>query len=188
MGLSRKRQREFNRLKHETEELLRDQREVLENASHVVRSAGRQAGNYAREEIAPRMHDTYEDKVRPAVRSGVAATRSVAHAGKEKVSDDIIPALTAALGAAIAAIESAKNSKLADSVVDASKTATKNAKKLGVKAGIIEPPKSSSGPAKYIFLGVAIVAAAGVAYAAWQTLRADDSLWVEDEPENEVEA
>jgi hypothetical protein len=53
-----------------------------------------------------------------------------------------------------------------------------------VRAGVIEAPKSS-GPGKYILLGVAVVAVAGVAYAAWQTLRADDSLWVEDEPESD---
>lgn len=169
MALSRKRQREFNRLKHQTEELLADQREVLEHASQVVRAASRQAANYAREEVTPKVRDTYEDKLVPAVKSGLAATRSVAHAGREKISDDVVPALTSALGVAIAALESGK----------------KKAQLAGSKTGLIEPPKSSSGPARYIFLGVAIVALAGVAYAAWQTLRADDSLWVEDEPEAE---
>jgi hypothetical protein len=169
MGLSRKRQRELNRLKHQTEELLADQREVLEHASKVVRSASRQAANYAREEVGPRVRDTYEDKVRPALRHGVEGARSAAHSGREKVSDDIIPALTSALGVAIAALESGK----------------KKAQLTASKTGLVDPPKSSSGPGKYIFLGVAIVAAAGVAYAAWQTLRADDSLWVEDEPEPE---
>ena len=169
MGLSRKRQRELNRLKHQTEELLADQREVLEHASKVVRSASRQAANYAREEVAPRVRDTYEDKVRPAFKHGVEGARSVAHSGRERVADDIVPALTSALGVAIAALESGK----------------KKAQLTASKTGLVEAPKSSSGPGKYIFLGVAIVAAAGVAYAAWQTLRADDSLWVEDEPEAE---
>jgi len=171
MGLSRKRQRELNRLKHQTEELLADQRDVLEHASKVVRSASRQAANYAREEVGPRVRDTFDDHVRPAVRHGFEATRSAAHHGREKVADDVIPALTSALGVAIAALESGK----------------KKAQLTASKTGLVEPPKSSSGPAKYIFLGVAIVAVAGVAYAAWQTLRADDSLWVEDEPEPESE-
>lgn len=169
MGLSRKRQRELKQLKHQTEELFADQREVLEHASKVVRSASRQAANYAREEVGPRVRDTFDDRVRPAVRHGFEATRSVARDGRERVSDDIIPALTSALGVAIAALESGK----------------KRVQLTASKTGLVEPPKSSSGPAKYIFLGVAIVAAAGVAYAAWQTLRADDSLWVEDEPEAE---
>jgi hypothetical protein len=40
--------------------------------------------------------------------------------------------------------------------------------------------KSSAGGVIAIVLGV--VAAAGVLYAAWQTLRADDELWVADDP------
>ncbi len=37
------------------------------------------------------------------------------------------------------------------------------------------------GPGRYILIGIGVVAAIGVAYAAWQTLRADDELWVDDE-------
>ena len=37
MGLSRKRQRELNRLKRQAEDLLSDQREVLEHANLIVR-------------------------------------------------------------------------------------------------------------------------------------------------------
>ena len=42
----------------------------------------------------------------------------------------------------------------------------------------------SSGPGRYILIGIGLVAVAGLAYAAWQTLRADAELWVSDEPEN----
>ena len=45
---------------------------------------------------------------------------------------------------------------------------------------IVEPPKKSAGPGRYILIGLGVVAAVGVAYAAWQTLRADDDLWIED--------
>ena len=41
------------------------------------------------------------------------------------------------------------------------------------------PPKSA-GPGRYILIGLGVVAVAGIAYAAWQTLRADDDLWIED--------
>ena len=35
----------------------------------------------------------------------------------------------------------------------------------------------------YLAIGAGIIAAAGVAYAVWQTFRADDELWVaDDEP------
>ena len=174
MGLSRKRQRELDHLKKQTEDLLRDQREVLDHASRVIREASHQASSFAREEVSPRVKDAYEDKVRPAVRSGVAAARH----GKDKLVDDVIPAVTAALGSAVAVIESLK--RPAHDTLD---KVSKTARSAGVKAGILEEPKSS--PAKYIVLGVVALAVAGVAYAAWQTLRADDSLWIEDEPETD---
>jgi len=182
MGLSRKRQRELNRLKRQAEELLSDQREVLEHASRVVRDASHQASNFAREEVAPRVKDTFDDRVRPAVRSGISAAKH----GRERFVDDVLPAVSSAIGAAMAAIESAKNSDLRETVTKAGRSAKEVGVKAGVRAGLIEAPKSS-GPGKYILIGVALVAVAGVAYAAWQTLRADDSLWIEDEPEAEVE-
>ncbi len=171
MGLSRKRQREFDRLKKQTEDLVRDQREVLDHASRVVREARHQAANFAREEGLP------------AVKSGVKATQVAVGHGRDKFVDDVIPALSGALGSALAVIEAAKSPAVRDTFARVSGSA----KAVGVKAGIIEAPKSSS-PVKFIVLGVALVAAAGVAYAAWQTLRADDSLWVEDEPETPEEA
>ena len=172
MGLSRKRQRELDRLKRQAEDLMHEQRAVLEQASRVVRAAGHQASNIAREEVAPRVKDAYEDRVRPAVRT--AARRS-----RDRFIDDVVPAVTSALGSAIAIIESVKGP--AQHAID---DASHSARRVGARVGIVEEPKSS-GPAKYIVLGVAFVALAGVAYAAWQTLRADDSLWIEDEPETE---
>jgi hypothetical protein len=174
MGLSRKRQRELNRLKKQAEAVLHDQREILEHASRVVREATHQASNFAREEVSPRVKDAYEDRVRPAVRSGVAAAKH----GREKFVDDVLPAVTAALGSAIAVIESVKGP-----AKDTLGKVSKSARQAGVKTGLVEPPRS--GPAKYIVLGVVALAVAGVAYAAWQTLRADDSLWIEDEPETD---
>jgi lysozyme family protein len=180
MGLSRKRQRELNRLKRQAEDLLRDQREVLEHASQVVRNASHQASNFASEEVGPRVKDAFDDRVRPVLRSGAKAAKS----GRDRFVDDVLPTLSGALASAMAVIESAKNSEVSDKLVKAGRSAKDAGVKAGVRAGIIEAPKSS-GPGKYILLGVALVAVAGVAYAAWQTLRADDSLWVEDEPEGD---
>ena len=182
MGLSRKRQREFNRLKRQTEDLLHEQREILDNASRVMRDASRQAANFAREEVSPKVRDAYDDNVRPAIRSGVRSAKSAASSGRDRFVEGVLPAVTSAIGSALAAIESAA----APVVHDTAEKVSRTARKAGSKVGIVEPPRSASGPAKYIVLGVALVAAAGVAYAAWQTLRADDSLWIEDEPENEL--
>ena len=43
--------------------------------------------------------------------------------------------------------------------------------------------KKGPGVGTYLAIGAGIIAAAGVAYAVWQTFRADDELWVaDDEP------
>jgi hypothetical protein len=165
MGLSRKRERELRRLKSDTEELLRNQREVLEHASQVVKDARRQAANFTREEVAPR------------VRDGLSATRSAARSGRDKLVDDVFPSVSSALGSALAVLDVAKNPEVRAAIA----RVTKGTKAIGTKAGIV--PEKSAGPGRYILMGIGLVAIAGVAYAAWQTLRADDSLWIEDDPD-----
>jgi hypothetical protein len=44
-----------------------------------------------------------------------------------------------------------------------------------------QPPKKGAGT--YLLMVVGAVALAGVAYAVWQTLRADEDLWVEEDDE-----
>ena len=45
-----------------------------------------------------------------------------------------------------------------------------------------EPQKKSMGAGGVIAIILGAAAAIGVLYAAWQTLRADDELWVADDP------
>lgn len=176
MALSRKHQRELNRLKAQAEDLFEDQREVLEHAAKVVREAGRQAGRYAREDLGPNVRDAYEDRVRPAFEEGVRFARTTARSAGDRFQHDVVPAVTGALGSAIAAIEVAKNRQVRDAIRNASRLGND----VGTKLGIVKP-KPSFGPGKYILIGIGVVALAGIAYAAWQTLRADDDLWVDDE-------
>ena len=175
MALSRKRQKELNRLKGQAEDLWEDQKELLEHASKVVRDASRQAAHFAREEVSPRVRDTYEDTVRPALRSGIAGARSVASSGRDNLVHTVLPAVSSALGTALAAIEVAKNQQVRDAISRAARIGTD----VGTRAGVVKP--KPAGPGRYILIGIAVVAAAGVAYAAWQTLRADDDLWIDDE-------
>jgi len=65
----------------------------------------------------------------------------------------------------------------------------KNAAKYGKKAtktfqsrAALPEPKKKRGAGGVIALVLGVAAAAGVLYAAWQTLRADDELWVADDP------
>lgn len=175
MALSRKRRKELNRLKGQAENLWDDQKELLDHASKVVREASRQAAHFAREEVSPRLRDTYEDTVRPALRNGAASARSLAGSGRDNLTHNVIPAMTSALGTALAAIEVAKNQQVRDAISRATKIGTD----AGTRVGLIKPKPAGAG--RYILIGIAVVAAAGVAYAAWQTLRADDDLWIDDE-------
>lgn len=176
MAMSRKRQRELKHLKRSAEELWDEQRDAIEHASAVLKDARRQAANYAREELGPRMRDTYDGRVRPAVASGFAAGRSAASSARERFSDEVLPSLSGTIGSALALLEAAKDPRVRDIVKRAGSTAAR----VGRRMPIVEPPQKSAGPGRYILIGLGVVAALGVAYAAWQTLRADDDLWIED--------
>ncbi|MEH6780648.1 MAG: hypothetical protein V7618_03690 [Rhodoglobus sp.] len=179
MALTRKRRKELKRLKGQAEDLWNDQKELLDHASAVVREASQQAANYAREEVSPKIHSTIDTRVKPVVSSSVAGARSAAESTRNKVKGDILPAVTSALGTALAAIEVAKNQQVRDAFARVSDLATT----AGEKTGLVKPQPKSAGFGRYILIGVGVVAAVGVAYAAWQTLRADDDLWIDDEAE-----
>ncbi|GAA3729310.1 hypothetical protein GCM10022239_02510 [Leifsonia bigeumensis] len=172
MGLSRKRRRELGRLKRGASELWDDQKDVLEHASKVVREARRQLSNVSREEVAPRVRDAFENRVRPGVESGLEAGRQFADAAGRKVTRDVLPAVSSALGTALAALEVAKSPQVRRAL-----------SRVGTASRAVVPAKAAPGPGRYLLIGIGIVAAAGIAYAAWQTLRADDELWVSDELE-----
>jgi hypothetical protein len=205
MGLSRKRQREFTRLKKQATELLQSQRDVLEHAGGVVQEARHQAANYAREEVSPRVKGAYESNVKPVVSTGITATQTAASTAKHKVEHDVLPAVASAIASALAILDSAKSPQVRDAIRRVSegtdevgkrvskgadalsknaekfgKNVSKNVTTIGRKAGVVPQPKSS-GPGKYILIGLGVVAVAGVAYAVWQTLRADDDLWIDDD-------
>jgi hypothetical protein len=71
-------------------------------------------------------------------------------------------------------LEAAKDPRVRDVV--------RRVSRAGERAGVVTPPKSN-GPGRYILIGLGLVAFAGIAYAAWQTLRADDDLWIESHDE-----
>jgi hypothetical protein len=175
VALSRKRKHELARLKGQASDLWDDQKDVLDRANRVVREASRHARLYARDEVAPRARDAFDDRVRPAVASGLSSAREAASAGRERVTHDVLPAASTAFGSALALLEIAKDPH----VRDALKRVTSNASEVGARVGVAK--RKSAGPGRYILVGVGIVALAGIAYAAWQTLRADDDLWIDDE-------
>jgi len=167
MALSRKRQKELKRLRRSAEDLWQEQRDAIDHASTVLREARRQAGNYAREEVGPRVQTAYDARVRPAVAS---ARHGLAH--------EVLPAVSGAVGSALAVLEATRDPRVRDVVRRATSTAEKIPARLRKASPL--PVKKKSNVGRYIAFGIGAVAVAGVLYAAWQTLRADDDLWIED--------
>jgi len=172
MALSRTRQKELKKLKRSADELWDEQREALDHAARVLREATHQARELSREEIAPRVAGVYSHHVQPAVATGIAGARSAGSAVRERVVGDVLPALSGAVGSAMAVIEAVRDPRVRDVVRSASRT--------GAKLVPAPAAKKGPGPGAFILIGLGVVAVAGVAYAAWQTLRADESLWIED--------
>lgn len=161
MSLSRKRKKELKRLRSSAEELWGNQQVVLEHANHVAREATRQLGNLTREEVVPRVRDGYQQYVVPAARTAGRA-----------VENTVVPAVGNALGAVLAIGDVAQDARVRRAVGRIAPKALPPEKKSGLGIGGI------------LAIGAGVVVAAGVAYAVWQTFRADDELWVaDDEPQ-----
>jgi hypothetical protein len=159
MGLSRKRQKELDRLRGDAQDLWHTQQAVLDRANDIAGEARRQAGNYTREEVAPRVRQGYNSYVQPTVdRAGGFITGTV------------VPAAGTVLGTALSVADVAQDTRVKAAV-----------KRLRKAAPV--PEKSGPGIGTYLAIGAGIVALVGIAYAVWQTFRADDELWVaDDEP------
>ncbi|MDQ1584114.1 MAG: hypothetical protein QOF36_2168 [Microbacteriaceae bacterium] len=162
MSLTRKRKRELKRLRHSAEELWGQQQDILDRANSVAREASRQVNHLAKEEVAPRVRESYEHYVRP----GMDVTGRLAHNAKARLVGDVIPAVGSAIGTAMSVVDHARDARVR-AVLSAH--APKKIAKSGPSTGA------------YIAVGLGIVAAAGLLYAVWQTFRADDELWVADE-------
>ncbi len=184
MSLSRKRKKELRKLQDTANKLWDSQQVLVGEAASVAREAGRQLGNYGREQVAPTVKDKYERYAAPAV------DRTVTF-GKHVFEDGVVPAVGGVVGHAMSVWDSANDtrSRLAAGRGFASPdlaTYRKRANKYGAKAtkklAARVEPKRGIGAGGVIAIILGAVAAVGVVYAAWQTLRADDELWVADDP------
>jgi hypothetical protein len=169
MSLSRKRRKELTRLRKSADELWSHQQEVLERANLFAREAGRQAGVLTKEEVVPRVRESYDQLVRPKVQ----ATQQLADGVRQQVVEKVLPGLGTAIGTVMSVGDVARDAR-----VRAAVSRVRFQKPVVVQ-------KKGPGVGAYIAFGAALAAAAGVAYAVWQTFRADDELWVaDDEPRN----
>lgn len=188
MSLSRKRKKELRKLQNHATKVWESQQVLVGEAADVAREAGRQLGHYNREYVVPTVKGGYERYAAPYVERGVKTSRKV-------LSENVLPAAGAVVGSAMSVWDAANDTRArlqsGRGVSFDSAAYQKNAAKYGKQAtraltgklSALEPQKKKgmgAGGVIAILLGVA--AAAGVLYAAWQTLRADDELWVADDP------
>ncbi|GAB3127696.1 hypothetical protein [Glaciibacter psychrotolerans] len=169
MSLSRKRRKELTKLRKSADELWGHQQQVMDHANAVAREAGRQAGNLTREEVVPRVREGYEHYVLP----GVHGAQDLAADVRRRLVGEVLPGIGNGLGTAIGSVMS-----VGDIARDARVRAALN--RFQFQKPVVAE-KKSAGAGTYIALGIGIAAAVGVAYAVWQTFRADDELWVADD-------
>ncbi|APF34638.1 DNA helicase [Microbacterium sp. AISO3] len=186
MSLSRKRKKQLRKLQKQANTLWESQQVLMGEAAKVARDAGHQLGNYNREHVKPAVQNTYEQYAAPYVDKSVRATRKVYNGA-------LIPAAGAVVGGALSVWDAANDTRerlahgrgvdldLTSVKKKAAKYGKKATKKFQSRAALPEP-KKKRGAGGVIALVLGVAAAAGVLYAAWQTLRADDELWVADDP------
>lgn len=186
MSLSRKRKKELRKLQSQANALWDSQQVLVGEAATVAREASRQLGHFGRESVAPQVQASYEKYAAPYVDRGVKASKHV-------LEKNIVPTAGAVVGSALSAWDAANETRArfaagrGFALPDAgkySKKADKYAKDVSrrLSGAIPASKKPGIGAGGVIAIVLGVAAALGVVYAAWQTLRADDELWVADDP------
>lgn len=182
MELSRKRKKELARLRSSAEKLWQEQQEVLDHASAVARQARVQANLLSQEHVVPRVLTTYESRFKPTVDRSVLLGRTFATGARGRVIADVLPLLSGVGASALSVLQLSKG--LASRVDTAALSERAKAFSASFRKPEPVPVKTGPGAGTYALIGVGALALSGVAYAAWQTFRADDDLWIaDDEPE-----
>lgn len=176
MSLTRKRQKELDRLRSDAQELWGQQQEVIANANALAAAARKQAAHYSREELAPRVRDGYDSYVRPVAQSAKDSAGHYAGVARDRFVGDVIPAVGTAVGTALSVVDHARAARSAAFAGDFTKARKEITKKASAASR-----NSGPGVGTVIAVGLGVIAAAGLLYAVWQTFRADDELWVADE-------
>ncbi|MDX2376247.1 DNA helicase [Microbacterium sp. LRZ72] len=190
MSLSRKRKKELRKLQDSANKLWESQQVLVGEAANVAREARRQLGHFSREQVGPAVQGAYESRVLPAVDKTVRYSRHT-------LDDRVIPAVGSAVGSAMSVWDTANDtrarlaagrgfelpsSKKFNKKADGYRKKATKAMSKKLSAYSPAPQKSGIGVGGVIAIVFGAVAALGVLYAAWQTLRADDELWVADDP------
>ena len=100
MNLTRKRKKELRQLQQTANQLWETQQHLLNDASGVAREAGRQLGNYGREQVLPTVQHGIDTYVAPTVGRGLDLSRAF-------VNDRVIPAVGGVVGSALSVVDAA---------------------------------------------------------------------------------
>lgn len=162
--MARKKLTDAELLRLEADALLHEQQRVLAHAGNVVRQAGRELSRATTEEYIPRFMDS---------------SRSAAQATRGKIVNEVLPSVASVIGTTMAAIDSARHKGL-----DRAEGSLSSLSALSKKAGKMAPAlvtKPKPGLGKYIAIGIGVAAVVGIGYVLFQTFRADDELWVDED-------
>jgi hypothetical protein len=170
VSLSRKRKKELRKLQSQATNLWESQQLLVAEAADVARAASKQLGHYGREQVVPQVQATYGKYAAPYVDRTVKVS-------KDLFENRVVPTAGAVVGSAMSAWDAAAETR-------ARLAASRGLgfPKAFAKPAPVPPPKQGMGAGGVIALILGVAAALGVLYAAWQTLRADDELWVADDP------
>lgn len=168
LTLTRKREKEIKKLRKQAEKLWTVQRDVGERAGLLAHQAADQAKAYGNETLVP--------EARRYARKGVDTGRNAVSGVTHGWNDKVLPAVASGIGSFAAYAQIAKDQRVKDAI--------SNVQRLRLPE---VAPAKRSGPSalQWVLIGVGTVAVAGAAYAAWQTLRADDDLWIPDSDESD---
>jgi cobalamin biosynthesis Mg chelatase CobN len=206
--VTKARNKELKKLRGNAQALWQDQQALLDRASAVLKEARRQANFLTQEEWLPRARDAYSTRLGPYVTLSGDTSRKAAEQATKAYTETILPAVTSAATAAAAlagtarsAIPGAGGAAATKQTASAAKKATDTSKQAAKVAAAVAAakavskavpkaskaaktaPKSGGGLGAGGIVGIVLglVAVGGVGYAVWQTLRADDDLWVADD-------
>lgn len=160
---SKKQKKELRKLQKSAAELWERQQVVAGEAADIARAAGHQAKRFGREKVLPAAREKYSEYVEPYVERARPYAERGYGSSKRLVDNRVVPAIGSLVGRAAGAWDAAREA-------------------AGYPA-VVEPPakkKRKTGPVIAAILGIS--AAVGIVFVAWQTLRADDELWVADDP------
>ena len=174
LELTRKRAKQIKKLRKKADELMAEQRVVSHHAAELAREAREQARAYGNESLRPAA-----ERVVGLGRDAGRDTLSKATRGWNR---SVVPAIAGGLGSFAAMAQIAKDDRVQDAIEHVRRYATVP------EVAPVHPVKSGPNAWQWILIGIGSVAVVSAAYAAWQTLRADDDLWIPDAEDTAVDA